>query len=403
MDDLFVDGEPVIMSSISLMELERIKTSANRDSEIKYAARKLIALLEKHTGEYEVIPFTQNMLDRLLVKYALPNTNDMCILATAVYYDIMYHPDETIFVTNDLSLKHIANLFFGEDSIISVEDNDNDYSGYKEITMTDEEMAEFYNNQCDNKYDLLTNEYIIIRNQDNELTDILRWNGEMFEHLSVSSFSSPYFGNITAYGKDPYQKCAVDSLLRNKITVLKGKAGSGKTTLALGYLFSELFRGHIDKVIIFCNTVATKDAARLGYYPGEKDQKLLDSQLGNLLSSKFGGLDPVRKMIDNESLVLLPLSDVRGYDTSGMRAGVYISEAQNLSVSLLKLALQRIGEDSICIIDGDNKQQLDMSIYEGSNNGMRRMSEVFKGSDFYGEVELQTIHRSKIAEKAQLM
>lgn len=142
---------------------------------------------------------------------------------------------------------------------------------------------------------------------------------------------------------------------------------------------------------------------RINVYPGTKEDKLLDSQLGNLLSSKFGGLDPVRKMIDSEQLVLLPLSDVRGYDTSGMRAGVYISEAQNLSVSLLKLALQRIGEDSICIIDGDNKQQLDMAIYEGSNNGMRRMSEVFKGSDFYGEVELQTIHRSKIAEKAQQM
>lgn len=264
MDDLFVDGEPVIMSSISLTELEHIKTSAHKDSDIKYAARKLIALLEKHIGEYEVIPFTQTMLDKLLVKYALPNTNDMCILATAVYYDTMYHPDETIFVTNDLSLKHIANLFFGEDSIISVEVSDDDYSGYKEVIMSDEQMADFYNDQCDNKYNLLTNEYIIIRNQDNELTDILRWDGEMHKHLSVSSFSSPYFGCVTAMGKDPYQKCAVDSLLRNKITVLKGKAGSGKTTLALGYLFGELSRNHIDKIIIFCNTVATRDAARLG-------------------------------------------------------------------------------------------------------------------------------------------
>ena len=59
------------------------------------------------------------------------------------------------------------------------------------------------------------------------------------------------------------------------------------------------------------------------------------------------------RMIQEEKLILLPMSDVRGYDTSGMRAGVYISEAQNMSINLMKLALQRIGEDSVCIIDGD--------------------------------------------------
>lgn len=64
-------------------------------------------------------------------------------------------------------------------------------------------------------------------------------------------------------------------------------------------------------------------------------------------------------MMHDEELILLPMSDIRGYDTSGMRAGIYISEAQNLSVNLMKLALQRIGDDSICIIDGDCKTQVD--------------------------------------------
>jgi predicted ribonuclease YlaK len=99
-------------------------------------------------------------------------------------------------------------------------------------------------------------------------------------------------------------------------------------------------------------------------------------------------------MINNEELVLLPMSDIRGYDTSGMRAGIYISEAQNLDITLMKLALQRIGEDSICIIDGDDKTQVDLIEFAGTNNGMRRVSKVFRGSDIYGEVELRTIHRS---------
>ncbi len=97
------------------------------------------------------------------------------------------------------------------------------------------------------------------------------------------------------------------------------------------------------------------------------------------------------------------MSDIRGYDTSGMRAGIYISEAQNLDITLMKLALQRIGEDSICIIDGDEKTQVDDSSFAGSNNGMRRASKVFRGSDVYGEVELRNIHRSKIAQLAEKM
>jgi predicted ribonuclease YlaK len=108
-------------------------------------------------------------------------------------------------------------------------------------------------------------------------------------------------------------------------------------------------------------------------------------------------------MIAEGKLILLPLSDIRGYDTSGMRAGIYISEAQNLDVSLMKLALQRIGEDSVCIIDGDEKTQVDDISFAGNNNGMRRASKIFRGHNVYGEVELKNIHRSRIAQIAEKM
>lgn len=97
------------------------------------------------------------------------------------------------------------------------------------------------------------------------------------------------------------------------------------------------------------------------------------------------------------------MSDIRGYDTTGMKAGIYITEAQNLDIELMRLALQRVGDDSICILDGDDQAQVDLSIYGGTNNGLRRVSEIFRGADFYGEVTLQKIHRSRIAELAQLM
>jgi predicted ribonuclease YlaK len=69
----------------------------------------------------------------------------------------------------------------------------------------------------------------------------------------------------------------------------------------------------------------------------------------------------------------------------------------------MKLAIQRIGSDSICIIDGDAKTQVDSVEFAGNNSGMRRLSKVFRGNRLYGEVELQQIHRSEIAALAEKM
>ena len=124
---------------------------------------------------------------------------------------------------------------------------------------------------------------------------------------------------------DVYQAFAADSLLNNQLTMLKGPAGSGKTYLSLGYLFSKLDKGCIDRIVVFCNTVATRNSAKLGYYPGTRDEKLLDSQIGNFLASKLGDREAVLEYIEKGLIVLLPMSDIRGFDTSGMKAGIYIT------------------------------------------------------------------------------
>lgn len=350
------------------------------------------------------------MLDPIVEK-DLSITNDMKILATAIDYDNNIHPDETIFVTNDLALKVIANLFFGEDSIQSVnEEIDDKYKGYIDVTFADDQAMEFFYSHykdtpdpiVEEKENILINTYVIIRDKEtNEILDRLVWTGTEYRNINYSIFDSRHFGKIKPL--DIQQQLAADSFTHNKITLIKGPAGSGKSVLALGFLFNQLERGKIDKIIIFCNTVAAKNSARLGFLPGSRDEKLLDSQIGNMLSSKLGGKIEVERLIDEEKIILLPMSDIRGYDTTGMRAGIYISEAQNLDIPLMKLALQRIGDDSICIIDGDAKTQVDDVAFAGANNGMRRVSKIFRGHEIYGEVELETIHRSEIGRIAELM
>lgn len=359
---------------------------------------KDLSFLTNRKDDYEIHIYEGNMIPRF------SDYKDIESLMAAIDYDDRIHPDETVFVSNSIALREIANQFFGNDSIEKYEPKDEQIAGYQEFYLNEEQLADFYSNLNFNTFNTHINEYVIIYdNKSGELLDTRKWTGEGYMPLRFRPFESAQLGTIKPIKHDVYQQLAFDSLLSNQITMLKGPAGSGKTLMSLGYLFSELERGKLDKIVIFCNTVATKDAARLGFYPGTRDTKLLDSQIGNLLASKLGGMMAVEKLIAEEKLILLPLSDIRGYDTSGMRAGVYISEAQNMSIPLMKLALQRIGEDSVCIIDGDDKAQVDDESFAGKNNGMKRVSSIFYGKDFFGQVELQHIHRSKIAETAELL
>lgn len=399
-DSLFIDKEPFAISSITLEELENIKTSSHKDADIKYKARKLLHILDKHTGEYDIHIFKEKMLNPIIEK-DLSITNDMKILATAYDYDCNIHPDETIFVTNDLALKAIANLFFGDEVIESVKEEEDSYTGYIDIQMTDSEMEYFYSHLQENTLKALVNQYIIIRDKTNGIIDKRIWTGTEYRNLVYENFKSNQLGLIKPMTNDPLQQCVADSLCHNKITLIKGKAGSGKSLLSLGFLFQQLEKHKIDKIIIFCNTIAVKGAARLGFLPGTREEKLLDSQIGNFLISKLGDRMEVERLINEGKLLLLPMADIRGFDTTGMDAGIYITEAQNLDIPLIKLALQRIGEDNICIIDGDEKTQVDDILFEGNNNGMRRVSKIFRGQDFYGEIELNKIYRSRIAEIAE--
>jgi len=133
--------------------------------------------------------------------------------------------------------------------------------------------------------------------------------------------------------------------------MVRGPAGSGKSLVSLSYLMSLMEKGKLDRILVFCNPVATLNSAKLGFYPGDRVTKLLDSQIGNMLNGKEG----TERLINSGKLELLPFSDIRGFDTGGLKTGVYITEAQNLDRILIKLALQRIGEDSILILDGDTE------------------------------------------------
>lgn len=384
------------ISNLTIVELEQIKTSGTRDEETKWKARQLMRLLQEHEGEYDIILYDPNW--SYLDEFSLPPGNDSKIVVTAYHCDLT---DEILFVTSDLVCQKMAEIV-GLNTEFCRDVADDGYTGYKIIQLNDDELADFYSNTVYNninKYELLTNQYLLIKDKDGNIVDKYRWYRTCYKEVPFAKAESKMFGKITP--KDDLQQLALDSLAKNQLTALRGPAGTGKSLLSLGYLFSQLEQGKIDKIIIFANTVATKGSAKLGFYPGSRTEKLLDSQIGNFLISKLGDRIAVEDMIEKGTLLLLPMSDIRGVDTTGMHAGIYITEAQNLDIELMRLALQRIGDDCICILDGDDNAQVDLSLYAGLNNGMKRVSTIFRNHDFYGEITLNKIYRSKIAELAQ--
>ena len=219
-------------------------------------------------------------------------------------------------------------MYFDDSQINSIKEEKDEYIGYLIKQFRNEiEMEYFYSNYLTSPVypEILLNEYLILKNPEGEIIDRLAYTEKGYRNISFEIFDSKQFGRVRPL--DIQQQLAADSFTHNKLTMIRGKAGSGKSVLALGYLFNQLEKNRIDKIIIFCNTVAAKGAAKLGYLPGSREEKLLDSQIGNFLSSKLGSKMEVERLLENESLILLPMSDIRGYDTTGMRAGIYITEA----------------------------------------------------------------------------
>ena len=175
--------------------------------------------------------------------------------------------DKMIFITNDLFCKELAHLVLSCE-IDSYKEEKYNYSGYKEIIMDEDEMIQFYSSQDKNPYNLNINEYLIIKDKDQNVVDKLCWTGDTYRPLTYNNFKSEYFGNVKPIKGDIYQALAADSLENNKITLIKGPAGTGKTYLSLGFLLHKLERNKIDKIIVFCNTVATKNSAKLGLILG---------------------------------------------------------------------------------------------------------------------------------------
>lgn len=244
------------------------------------------------------------------------------------------------------------------------------------------------------------NDYLVL-DFNGELIGPFRYDGEQYQEVPYRTFSSKLFGAIRPKDNDVYQKAYMDSLATNDLTFCTGPAGSGKTQIALGYAFEQLDKGQIDHIVVFTNPMIANQAVRLGFLPGTRNEKLLESSIGSILISKMGSRMEVERMLDNEQLILMPMGDCRGYEPMP-NSFVYFTEAQNTSRYLMQLFLQRLNDSCKVCVEGDTRQ-VDSASFENGLNGLTKAIEVFHGEDYAGHVRLENIYRGRIARRAELI
>lgn len=325
----------------------------------------------------------------------LDNTPDVQIMMCAKHAKEKLGYNDLSFVTNDILCKLLAQSYMGLPVESVYEDKSIQYKGYVEKELTDDEMAYFYEHPAENIYNLYNNQYIILKDSSGAVVDVLKWKDGLYETVRSKPYKSNMFGTLKPL--DEVQMCAMDSINSNDITVLYGKAGSGKTTLPLNYIMQGLEKQKIKKCYFIYSYEPLRGAKTLGYEKGDHIQKLLyTASIGNILASKFGDMSQVEFLMERDQLDIIPTANIRGVEFESDSV-VIVTEAQNLDVYTLKTIIQRCKEGCKQIYEGDIIEQKDTNVQEV---GMNRLIEVFKGHKSFGCIKLKNCYRSPLSELA---
>lgn len=271
------------------------------------------------------------------------------------------------------------------------------YLGFKELTLTDNEIAEFYSNDSVNIFKCKTNEYVAIYNTDGKLVDKFCWDGRRYSKVGYPIINNRFVGKVKP--RNLQQQFAIDMLYNNDITIkmLSGRFGSGKTFLMCAAAVDLIQKGDFEKIVYVRNNIEVKNTKQIGHLPGTYNEKMLPFCMP--LCDHLGGVENLERMIGCGEIEVVHLGFIRGRDIKN--SIIICSEAENLTKEHLQLLIGRVGTGSALWLDGDVKQ-IDMKVFE-DNNGMKAAVEKLSGHPRFGYVKLLKTERSETAAMADLL
>ena len=391
----------VVLPVVVVSELE----AKRNDPEIGFFARQALRNLDELRVKHERLDFPIAVGEaggslRVELNHSnmsvLPSglqlgDNDSRILAVAL--NLSNDGLDVVVVSKDLPLRvKAASIGLAAEEYRAELAVDSGWTGLAEIDVSGEQMAELYDNETMSTrlvQDLPINTSLVIHSERGSALGRVVSKGQ----FKVVRGDRDVFG---LHGRSAEQRLAIDLLLDPEVGIvsLGGRAGTGKSALALcAGLEAVLEKQQHRKIMVFRPLYAV-GGQELGYLPGDAQEKMnpwaqaVFDTLGALVSENV-----LEEIVERGILEVLPLTHIRGRSLHD--AFVIVDEAQSLERNVLLTVLSRIGQNSRVVLTHDVAQRDNLRV--GRHDGVASVIETLKGHPLFAHITLTRSERSAIA------
>ena len=391
----------VVLPVVVIAELE----AKRNDPEIGYFARQALRNLDELRVQHERLDFPIAVGEnggslRVELNHSnmavLPSglqlgDNDSRILAVAL--NLAGDGLDVTVVSKDLPLRvKAASIGLAAEEYRAELAVDSGWTGQADLTLSSEQMNQLYDNeQLSTRLvqDLPVNTGLVLHSDRGSALGRVTSRGQM----RLVRGDRDLFG---LHGRSAEQRLAIDLLLDPEIGIvsLGGRAGTGKSALALcAGLEAVLEKQQHRKIMVFRPLYAV-GGQELGYLPGDAGEKMnpwaqaVFDTLGSVVSQNV-----MDEVVERGILEVLPLTHIRGRSLHD--AFVIVDEAQSLERNVLLTVLSRIGQNSRVVLTHDVAQRDNLRV--GRHDGVASVIETLKDHPLFAHITLTRSERSAIA------
>jgi PhoH-like ATPase len=390
----------VVLPIVVINELEKKR----HDPEIGYYARQALRHLDDLRIQHERLDFPMEVGDGGLLRVELNHIdqttlpkgfqlgdNDSRILAVA--FNLANEGHDVTLVTKDLPLRVKASaLGMAADEYRNDNAVDSGWTGIAELALSAEEMSDLYDTDVIKHKDVAEmpiNTGLVITSERGHALGRVEKGGK----VKLVRGDRDVFG---VHGRSAEQRLAIDVLLDPEVGIvsLGGRAGTGKSAMALLAALEMVLERRQHKKIIVFRPIFAVGGQELGYLPGSESEKM--NPWGQAIFDTLGPLvskEVIDHIVDRGLLEILPLTHIRGRSLHD--AFVIVDEAQSLERNTLLTVLSRIGQNAKVVLTHDVAQRDNLRV--GRHDGVAAVIESLKNHDLFAHITLQRSERSAIA------
>ena len=390
----------VVLPVVVISELEKKRN----DPEIGYFARQALRNLDELRSKHERLDFPIAVGEGGSLRVELNHSNqsvlpsglqlgdnDSRILSVAL--NLSHEGLEVTVVSKDLPMRvKAASVGLAAEEYRAELAPESGWTGIAEIAMGADEMAELYDAETMKSKtvkDMPVNTSLVISSERGSALGRVTSPGV----ISVVRGDRDLFG---LNGRSAEQRLAIDVLLDPSVGIvsLGGRAGTGKSALALCAGLEAVLERQLHRKIMVFRPLYAVGGQDLGYLPGDANEKMnpwAEATFDTL--SSVVSHNVVEEIMERGLLEVLPLTHIRGRSLHD--AFVIVDEAQSLERNVLLTMLSRIGQNSRVVLTHDVAQRDNLRV--GRHDGVASVIEALKGQSLFAHLTLMRSERSAIA------